>query len=249
MWRSPKRSWFSHISQKMHTQIPVSSVNYSSAGSKLSDRTYNLALDAVFNIKSMRDQVNKLLAKNFPDLILIWMGHNELNWVLKKEKNAELIAEKFRRDFQAQLARICEKAATEDKPVAIIVFGFIDIGSLFLLREAALQSRQKNKKLFPYFEKGYRMFPSIKPEHKEVTLSLAKRLNGELAEAAAFCEKSYGNKKLRIKYSDVLTKVSSDSLEHVTVKDGWHPSAQGQKRLAEAAWPVVEKQLSFLLKK
>ena len=248
MWVKKKNSWFSEIVRQIREKIPVVSYNFSSAGSKLSDKTFPGPLDKLFRIKNMGAQVDEVLQlDSFPDMVLIWMGHNDLNWLAKKEKDITKIGQQFGLDFQKQLERLCVQATQQNNKTAIIVLGFINIRTLFYLRDVVAAIKKQNSKLFPYFEKGYKMFPSMRPEYKEQTIKLADMMNTELANSVAFCQNNYQNDRFCILYSDDLSKLSTNSPSHVTAIDGWHPSIEGQKQLAKTIWPVIEKELEKLL--
>lgn len=247
MWIAKKRSWFSDVTERISQKIPVVSCNYSSAGSKVSSRVFGLVLDRLCHINDMADQVDELLVSSvFPDLILIGMGHNDLNWPPHREKDFATVTREFREVFRTQLERLAEKAIRQNRKIAIVVFGFINIHVLFQLREKAALEKKQNPNLFPYFEKGYKMFPAIKPEHKEKTIALAGQMDEAMAEEVNLCQKKYKNDNLRIVYSDAWSQTETVSLANVTAIDGWHPSEKGQKRLADAAWPVIEKALKFV---
>ncbi|OGE78981.1 MAG: hypothetical protein A2751_00765 [Candidatus Doudnabacteria bacterium RIFCSPHIGHO2_01_FULL_46_14] len=247
MWLAEKNSWFSEIIKRIEKNIPVKAHNFSSAGSKLADKIFGHFLDKLFHIKNMETQTSELLALGeFPDMTVVWIGHNDLNWLIKKDHDFVKIIANFREDFQKQLERLCQRAVKENKRAVIIVLGFISIRALFQIREMAGTAKEQNPALFPHFEKGYKMFPAMRPEYKEHTVKLADMMNKELERGAGFCENQYGGGKLRIVYSDILSRLSADSLEHVTTIDGWHPSAEGQRELADCVWPLVKEQLEFL---
>src|SRR3990167_9789913 len=99
MWQREKISWFYHTVERIAKYIPVVSHNYSTAGGRLRARSFNPVIDSIFNIQNMHDQVNSLLRQRvFPDLIFVWMGHNELHWVRRKE-NFQEITKRYRREF------------------------------------------------------------------------------------------------------------------------------------------------------
>ena len=47
-------------------------------------------------------------------------------------------------------------------------------------------------------------------------------------------------------YSDALTKVDFSRLELINPVDAWHPSVQGHKALADAAFGAIRPSLAFL---
>ena len=66
--------------------------------------------------------------------------------------------------------------------------------------------------------------------------SMVADLNREL--------KDYGN--VRVQYSDALTKVDFSRLELINAEDAWHPSVEGHKALAAAAFSALGPSLQFL---
>ncbi len=56
--------------------------------------------------------------------------------------------------------------------------------------------------------------------------------------------KNYGN--VRVQYSDALTKVDFSRLEMINPVDAWHPSVEGHKALAAAAFSSLVPRLEFL---
>src|SRR3989344_4114682 len=100
MWLGEKISRLSEIVRRVSSQTPIIFHNYSSAGAKLVDKAFSKVMDRLYNIKSMAMQVDELLRlPRFPDMILIWMGHNELN-VAKSEKDFGTIVAGLRNQLQ-----------------------------------------------------------------------------------------------------------------------------------------------------
>ena len=248
VWRGKKPSWFAELI-KMIRGRKVEAFNFARAGGETSDIDYSYVIDKIARIDNMGTQVSEVLSLNrFPDLVLVWIGHNDLDWPEKANKDFSAIAAHFRAEFQKQLERLCAASLKADRKTVIVVFDFINIRALFPLREKAALARQKNPKLFPYLEKGYKMFPAIRPEYHEQTFQLLDMLKDELAATVADCQNKFQAEKLRLLCSDALSGVTTDSLEDLHPVDGWHPSASGHKKLAEAAWSIVKEQIEFLVK-
>ena len=51
---------------------------------------------------------------------------------------------------------------------------------------------------------------------------------------------------VRLEYSDALTRVDFSRLELLNSVDGWHPSIEGHKVLAEVAFKALRPSLVFL---
>jgi hypothetical protein len=56
--------------------------------------------------------------------------------------------------------------------------------------------------------------------------------------------KNYRN--IRVQYSDALTRVDFSRLELINPVDAWHPSVQGHKPPADAAFSAIRPNLAFL---
>jgi hypothetical protein len=51
---------------------------------------------------------------------------------------------------------------------------------------------------------------------------------------------------VRVQYSDALAKVNFSRLELINPADAWHPSIEGQKALAAAAFSALAPSIKFL---
>ena len=102
-------------------------------------------------VQHFSSQVDSLLSLDrFPDLTLVWIGHNNLDWVqscnIENGQGAESVAEELVKSFSAayrgQLKRIVAASSEALHPSAIVVFGVINFGYYFQAREAV--EAQKN---------------------------------------------------------------------------------------------------------
>lgn len=76
---------------------------------------------------------------------------------------------------------------------------------------------------------------------------LALEINAGLRAMVADLERELGNARhVRIEYSDALTKVDFSRLELINPVDGWYPSVEGHKVLAQAAFSALHPSLVFL---
>jgi len=196
-----------------------------------------------------------LKEKRFPDLVLLWIGHNNLNWVRKMdprrpeevEPGLQKIVASFRKDYERQLGRLVERAQDQKQRRAIIVFGLVNFKSFFEARDAAEQLHKENPKLYPYFEVDYQHYPSMKPEYRANMVKLALTINEELrAMVAEFNRKLGSDSQVRLEYSDALATVDLSDVESIHRIDAWHPSSKGHTLLAEAAFGALGPSLNFL---
>jgi lysophospholipase L1-like esterase len=193
--------------------------------------------------------------ERFPDLVLLWIGHNNLNWVRsvdpRQQENVETglqkIVANFRKDYTLQLGRLVERARDQKQRRAFIVFGLVNFKSFFEARDAAEKLRKDNPKLYPYFEVDYKHYESMKQEYRANMVKLALMINEELrAMVGEFNRKLGGDSPVRLEYSDALATADFSDVESIHRMDAWHPSTKGHSVLAEAAFGALGPSLNFL---
>ena len=242
--------------ERLAQETPVVACEYSSVGGKVdSGGGGNRFLGSWFPV-NFSQQTDLILKENrFPDLVLLWIGHNNLNWVRsvdpRRQEDVETglqnIVARFRKDYARQLGRLVERAREQKQRRAIIVFGLINFKSFFEARDAAEQLRNKNPKLYPYFEVDYKHYVSMKPEYRANMVKLALMINEELrAMVGEFNRKLGGDSQVRLEYSDALATANLSDVECIHRHDAWRPSIQGHNVLAEAAFGALRPSLNFL---
>jgi len=196
-----------------------------------------------------------LKEKRFPDLVLLWIGHNNLNWVRgvdphqpeKVEAGLQKIVANFRKDYARQLGRLVERAREQKQRRAFVVIGLVNFKSFFEARNAAEQLRKENPKLYPYFYVDYQHYESMKPEYRGNMVKLALMINEELrAMVGEFNRKLGVDSPVRLEYSDALATVNLSDAEMIHRIDAWHPSVKGHNLLAEAVFGALRPSLNFL---
>jgi lysophospholipase L1-like esterase len=205
---------------------------------------------------SFSRQVDLILAeKRFPDLILIWMGHNNLHWVRQVDPQRpenidtglQKMAADFRKDYEWQLGRLVERAREQKQRRAFIVFGLVNFKSFFKARDAAEQLHKENPRLYPYLGADYQRFKSLRPEYRANMLKLDLMINEELrAMVDEFNRKLGPDSQVRLEYSDALATVDFSAVELINPNDGWHLSSKGHNVLAKAAFGALGPSLDFL---
>ena len=242
--------------ERLAQETPVVACEYSSVGGKVdSGGGGKRFLGSWFPI-NFSQQVDLILKeKRFPDLVLLWIGHNNLNWVRsvdsRRQEDVETglqnIVARFRKDYARQLDRLVERAREEKPRRAIIVFGLVNFKSFFEARDAAEQLRKKNPKLYPYFDVDYQHYESMKPEYRANMVKLALMINEELrAMVGEFNRKLGGDSPVRLEYSDALATIDLGGAESIHQCDAWHPSTKGHNVLAGAAFEALGPSLNFL---
>jgi len=242
--------------ERLAQETPLVACEYSSVGGRVdSGGGKNRFLGSWFPL-NFSQQTDLILEENrFPDLVLIWIGHNNLNWVSsvepRRQENVETglqnIVARFRKDYARQLGRLVERARGQKQRQAIIVFGLVNFKSFFEARDAAEQLRKENPKLYPYFEADYRQYESMKPEYRANMVKLALMINEELRTMVGeFNRKLGGDSQVRLEYSDALATVDLSDVEIIHRMDAWHPSSKGHSVLAETVFGALRPSLNFL---
>ena len=186
---------------------------------------------------------------------MIWIGHNNLDWVhgLSPEERADPdsrlreIAARFRKNYAETLQVLIDRAKTEKHKVAIVVFGLANIDAYLKSRTQAEALHAQNPKLYPHLDSGERAFESLKPIYRDDMARLASMLNVQLREMIGELNQQLRDSpRARLQYSDGLTKVDLSRLELINPVDAWHPSEEGHKVLAEAAFNAIMPSVEFL---
>jgi lysophospholipase L1-like esterase len=242
--------------ERLAQETPLVACEYSSVGGCVDSSGGGNRFLGSWLPLSFSQQTDLILEeKRFPDLVLLWIGHNNLHWVRsvdpRRQENVETglqnMAANFRKDYTRQLDRLVERARDQKQRRAVIVFGLVNFKSFFEARDAAEQLRKKDPKLYPYFDEGYQRYESMKPEYRANMVKLALMINEELrAMVGEFNRKLGGDSQVRLEYSDALATVDLSDVESVHRIDAWHPSSKGHNVLAEAAFGALRPSLNFL---
>jgi len=269
IWRSKMnhgRDWFLDtdpsansvysLYERLAQETPLVAWEYSSAGGKVDSGGGGKRFLWFWYPLSLSQQTNLILEeKRFPDLVLLWIGHNNLHWewVVDPRRPEEIeaglqkMAANFRQDYERQLGRLVERAQEQKPRRAFIIFGLVNFKSFFAARDAAEGLRKENPNLYPYFEAGYKHYETMKPEYRGNMTKLALMINEELrAMVGEFNEKLGGDSQVRLEYSDALATADFSDVESIHRIDAWHPSTKGHNVLAEAAFGALGPSLDFL---
>ena len=269
VWRSKKNhrcDWFLDtdpsansvysLYERLSQETPLVACEYSSVGGSVdSGGGRNRFLGSWLPL-SFSQQTDLILAEErFPDLVLLWIGHNNLHWEWfvdpRRPEDIETglknMAANFRKDYPRQLGRLVERAREQKQRRAFIVFGLVNFKSFFEARDTAEKLRKENPKLYPYFDVGYQRYESMKPEYRANMMKLALMINEELrAMVGEFNRESGGDSPVRLEYSDALATFDLSAVEMIHRMDAWHPSTKGHSALAEAVFVALRPSLNFL---
>lgn len=210
----------------------------------------------IIRTRNFSGQVSQVLSQErFPDLILIWIGHNNVDWTWRcppkeleqPEKRLQRMSDDFRENYVRQMRRLINRAGTERHRVAIVVYGLVDFESFFKARTIAEVLREKNPKLYPYLEIDFKHFVSMRPAYRGNLIRLTRMVNEELGAMVDQLNREVEHfPKVRVRYSDALAKADLSRVEVIHSVDGWHPSAEGHNIFAEAAFSALGPSLEFL---
>ena len=180
--------------------------------------------------RNLPGQVRQALRrKRFPDLIMIWIGHNNLDWVYgvseegreHPEERLQAIATQFRISYAQSLQSLIDRAKTENHKVAIVVFGLANIDAYLKARRQAEILHAENPKLYPHFSSGTGHFESLKHPYQKDMARLSLMLNAEMRAMVADVNRELNNNgHVRVEYSDALTKIDFSRLEFINSVDG-----------------------------
>jgi lysophospholipase L1-like esterase len=245
------------VYERLETFTPLVATEYNGAGALVAPSRAGEGLRRrIVRTRNLSGQARQILRKKrFPDLIMVWIGHNNLDWTEglsaadreHPEKRLEEIAVKFREYYTEPLQSLIDRAKGANHKVAIVVFGLANIDAFFKARKKAEAVHARNPVLYPYFESGYRSFESLKPPYQKNMVRLSLMMNAEMRAMVGDLNRRLKNHdNVRVQYSDALAKVDFGRLEMINPVDAWHPSVEGHKALAAAAFSALRPSLEFL---
>jgi len=196
-----------------------------------------------------------LMMQRFPDLILVSIGHNNLDWAWwcapaelnQPENRLRQLSRRFRENFARQMRRLITRARTQRHAVAIVVYGLVNFESYFRGREIAEHLRGQDASRYPHLETTYKYFTSFRPPYRSNLIRLARMVNEELrAMVSDLNSELADNTNVRLQYSDALATADLSRVELLHPIDGWHASVEGHNVLAKAAFRDLGPSLEFL---
>src|SRR6266550_6617706 len=143
----------------------------------------------ILRTRNFSGQIGDLLTmKRFPDLTLISIGHNNVDWAwrcarseLERPENRLLqLSARLRENFARQTRRLIDHARTQRHRVAIVVYGLVNFESYFRGREIAERLRADDASRYPHLQTTYKYLTSFRPAYRSDLVRLAKMVNEEL---------------------------------------------------------------------
>ena len=211
----------------------------------------------ILGTRNFSGQVSELLrARRFPDLILISIGHNNVDWAWRcppneleqPDERLKRLSKEFRQNYTRELRRLLEGASIQQHRVAIVVYGLINFESYFKGREAAERLRESDTTLFPHLETTYKYFISFHPTYRSNLTRLASMANEELRAMVEALNREFVHQieHIQLRYSNALATADLSRAELLHPIDGWHASVAGHNVLADAAFSDLKPSLDFL---
>jgi len=210
----------------------------------------------ILRTRNFSGQIGDLLAmKRFPDLTLISIGHNNVDWTWwcapaeleQPEKRLQQLSRCFRENFARQMRRLIARARTQRHLVAIVVYGLVNFESYFRGREIAERMRAQDASRYQHLETTYKYFTSFRTAYRANLIRFARMVNEELrAMVSDLNGELADNSNIQLQYSDALATADLSRVELLHPIDGWHASVEGHNVLAEAAFRDLGPSLEFL---
>jgi len=260
------RDWFLNVdpateiesvSQRLEKLTPLVASHHAGIGAMVDAESDRLWLSRlILGTRNLSGQINQLLTANrFPDLILISIGHNNVDWAWRSpadeleqpEARLDRMSKSFREMLELRLRKLIEHAAQRCQRISIVVFGLVNFGTYFKGREEAERRRTEDSTLYPHLETTYKYLISFRPALRGNVIRLAEMVNDELR--MMIDELNCGhvaNENIQLRYSDALATADLSRAELLHAVDGWHASVAGHNVLAEAAFADLTPSLKFL---
>ena len=270
LWRartSRGKNWFLHlgaapritsISKRLETITPFVAIECAGVGALVDyeDCRQNL-FRRMLGTRNFSGQVGELVrARRFPDLILISIGHNNVDWAWQcpsheldtPEQRLERLSKELRQNYARELRRLADCARIQQHRVAIIVYGLINFESYFKGRAAAERLRESDTSLYPHLETTYKHLVSFHPRYRGNLIRLAAMANEKLRAMVEEFNREFADQSQRIqlRYSNALATADLSHAELLHPVDGWHASVAGHNVLAQAAFNDLRASLDFL---
>ena len=271
LWRARterQRNWFldtdpapgsvDSLYERLNEVTPLVATEYSTAGALVAPRPATETLvRRLARTENLRRQITEITKANrFPDVVLLWIGHNNTDWVKRlteaersdPSKALPRLAQEFGASYAGELEVLLDRAGKEKHPVAVVVFGLADFKTFFEMRRKAAAIHAHDPARYPYYDATCRYFEALQPANQENTTQLGLMMNEELRKMVARLRRQHPtHPNVRLEYSDALARIDlSDLKVHFCSLDAWHPSIVGHDTLAKTAFNAIAPSLAFV---
>ena len=254
---TPPPTGIQSVCHRLEQLTPVLATEYAGIGACV-DRAgerQNL-FRRILRTRNFSGQIDQLLAaRRFADLILIAIGHNNVDWAWRRNRREleqpniilEQLSAQFRENFASNLRRLAERACAQHHPIAILVYGLINFEAYFRGRAEAERRRAEDRRLYPHLETTYKYFASFRPIYRRYLIDLAQMVNEQLRSVVDDLNRQLrANPNVQLRYSEALATADLSRAELLHPIDGWHASIKGHNVLAEATFADLGASLEFL---
>jgi len=260
MRRGWKTNWFvtlpanKHVGRSVLMRLndlgTITGFQHASVSALVDRAKRRSALDHLTGTYHFSHQVDEVLTGQFPDILLLWIGHNDVDWRWQadswtRESLLEL-SDAFVNRYEAQLRRLLDGALARDSRTVLVVFGLTNFKSFFRARAEAEAMRSADSSLFPHLESAYRYFVSMRPEYRGGMIELATLFNEKLEVMCKRLGEQLAGINARLIYSNAMSVTRMDSTTFLSSVDAWHVSMRGHGMLADSAYPILYEQAQFL---
>jgi lysophospholipase L1-like esterase len=254
---NPAPSGIQSVSRRLEEFTPFVAIECAGIGALVDDEGQRQNFfRRILRTRNFSGQIGDLLRmKRFPDLILISIGHNNVDWAWRSpsdeleqpESRLQRQSRDFRENFTRQMRRLIDRARIQRHRVAVMVYGLINFQSYFVGREIAEHLRVQDASRYPHLQTTYKYFTSFRPAYRSNLIRLARMVNEELRAMVSELNRELAeNTNVQLQYSDALATADLSSVELLHPIDGWHASVKGHNILAEAAFRDLGSSLEFL---
>ena len=261
------KNWFLHldaapsicsVSKGLEAITPFVAIQYAGIGALVDHEHERQNLfRRILGTRNFSGQITQLVRTHrFPDLILISIGHNNVDWTWRcppheldaPDQRLERLSKELRQNYARELRRLLDGARIQQHRVAIVVYGLINFELYFKGREAVERLRESDTTLYPHLETTYKYFVSFHPRYRSNLIRLAAMVNQELREMVEGLNRKLvqQTKHIQLRYSNALATADLSRAEFLHPIDGWHASVEGHNVLAEAAFSDLKASLEFL---
>jgi len=243
------------ISKRLEKLTPLVASHYGGVGAMVDAEGERLWFSRrLLGTRNFSGQINQVVhAGRFPDLTLISIGHNNVDWAWRcppeelgnPESRLPKLSQLFKAAFESRFRKLTEFAQQQRHRSAIVVFGLVNFGSYFKGRAEVEQLRKTNPRLYPHSDKMDSYLVSFRPEYRQNVIRLMEMVNHHLRSMVAELNDGIAS-HVQLRYSDALATADLSRADLLHGVDGWHASAEGHNVLAEAAFADLGPSLDFL---
>jgi hypothetical protein len=246
-WVVDDRGTIGSVFEQLINKVPVILDHLAYVSADVRPPCRRSAADWIAGTFHMSHQVDRVLNLNqFPEILLLWIGHNNLDWASVFETSDRsipglpMLANRITASYAEQLQRLIRIAAQQSHSVRVIVFALVNFEGFFRAREQAEAIKRREPSKYPYLEADYRYFKSMRPEFRNGMIRLADNINSRLKNLVAKSqEQTAKQRNVHVVFSTALHDVRIDKAEMLSDVDAWHPSILGHRVLAKGAFPTV----------